>query len=95
MFVVFLRFSAAKAKAPELMAGHNAWIAEGFEDGVFLTVGGLQPAAGGAILAHGEDRETLTARVARDPFVAEDVVKPEIFEISPARADPRLDFLLA
>jgi hypothetical protein len=30
-----------------------------------------------------------------DPFVAEGVVSAEILEITPSRADARLDFLLA
>ena len=47
MFVVTLKF-ADKAKAPSLMDGHNAWIARGFDEGVFLLAGGLAPAAGGA-----------------------------------------------
>ena len=43
MFVVLLRFSANKAKAPELMDAYNAWINRGIEDGVFRVVGSLQP----------------------------------------------------
>ncbi|MBS0517662.1 MAG: hypothetical protein JSR90_03160 [Proteobacteria bacterium] len=93
MFVVLLRFSANKAKAPQLMEGHNAWIRRGFEDGVFLMVGGLKPAVGGGILAHNTSLPDLQARVGEDPFVAEDVVGAEILEIAPARTDPRLAFL--
>lgn len=92
MFVMFLKFTD-KSKAAASMEAHKQWIAKGFEDGVFLTVGTLEPAAGGAILASGLDREALDKRLAEDPFVAEGVVSPEIFEISPARTDPRLDFL--
>ena len=92
MFVVFLKF-ADKSKAAASMEAHNQWIAKGFDDGVFLTVGSLQPNAGGAILANGLDRDALDARLAEDPFVAEGVVTPETFEISPARTDPRLEFL--
>ncbi|MGI9480235.1 MAG: YciI family protein [Hyphomicrobiaceae bacterium] len=92
MFVVFLRF-ADKSKAPAAMEAHNRWIASGFEDGAFLAVGSLQPAAGGAILATGLTREALDERIGNDPFVIEGVVKPEIFEVTTARTDPRLDFL--
>ena len=77
------------------MDGHNAWIRDGFEAGVFLAVGSLQPNAGGGILAHNTTREALDARIAADPFVAEDVVTAEVLEITPARTDPRLDFLKA
>src|SRR5688572_23755821 len=56
MFVITLRF-ADKTKAPQFMDGHNAWIKRGFDDGVFLLVGSLQPNAGGAILAHNASPE--------------------------------------
>ena len=95
MYLILLTFGANKAKAPDHMAGHNAWIAKGMSDGVFLLVGSLQPQAGGAILAHGEDRDAIAARVAADPFVAEGVVTPTIHEITPGKADPRLAFLLS
>jgi uncharacterized protein YciI len=94
MFVVLLRFSNNKAQASRFMEGHNAWIRRGIEDGVFLLVGSLQPNAGGAVLAHGMSLPDLQARVAEDPFVEEDVVRAEILEIAPARADERLSFLL-
>ena len=94
MFIVTLRF-ADKAKAPQLMEGHNAWIARGFEEGVFLLTGSLQPQAGGAILAHNISRDDLERRVQEDPFVAEGVVGVDILEITPGRVDERLAFLKA
>lgn len=94
MFVVTLRFSSNKARAPTFMEAHNAWIARGFEDGVFLLVGGLGAGEGGAILAHQAQRPELERRVADDPFVAHGIVDAEIIEISAARADDRLSFLL-
>lgn len=94
MFMIFLKFSTNKPKAQQFMAAHTAWIERGLQDGVFLVVGSLQPNAGGAILAHGETSEEIRARVAQDPFVAEDIVTAEIVEITPNRADDRLRFLL-
>lgn len=75
MFIVFLRFSDSKSQAGEFMEGHNAWIKSGFDDGVFLVAGSLQPGAGGGI-------------------VAQNVVTAEIVEITPAKTDGRLSFLL-
>ena len=94
MFVVLLRFGENKSKAPEFMGAHKEWIGRGFDDGVFLVIGSLQPAMGGAIVAHNTSREDLVARVGEDPFVVEGVAVPDIFEIDPARADERLEFLL-
>lgn len=92
MFLIALKF-ADKSKAAQHMEAHNAWIRQGFDDGVFLLVGGLQPNAGGAVLVDTMSRSDLEARLAADPFVAEGVVNAEIFEITPGRVDPRLEFL--
>lgn len=94
MFVIALRFKD-KTGAPGLMDGHNAWIRRGFDDGVFLLVGSLQPNAGGVILAQASSPEEIAARVQDDPFVAEGVVDAEILVIAPGRTDERLAFLKA
>lgn len=86
-------FSNSKAAAPEFMAAHNEWIAQGFADGVFQCVGSLVPAAGGAHLAFGESREMLEARVDADYFVQNDVVIAEITEGDVKKTVNALDFL--
>jgi uncharacterized protein YciI len=95
MLVTFLKFAENRAAAPEIMAAHNDWIAQGFADGVFLCIGSLQPAAGGAILAHGESRADHDARIAADPFVVEGIVTAETYVIDPKRTVAALDFLKA
>ena len=94
MFIVFLRFSSNKQQAGQLMDGHNQWLKQGFDDGVFLLSGSLQPNQGGGIIAHNTTHAELESRVNDDPFVKEDVVSAEIMEITPAKADERLQFLL-
>ena len=94
MFIVLLRFSGNKGQAGQLMDGHNEWIRRGFDDGVFLVVGSLQPNLGGGIVAHNTTLSDLQSRVNNDPFVAENIVSAEILEISPSKADERLKFLL-
>lgn len=93
MFIVFLRFSDNKAKPPQLLEQHNAWIGKGFDSGIFLLAGSLQPSAGGTLLVHNIDQERLEALLQEDPFVAERVVQAEIHEVTPGRVDERLLFL--
>lgn len=95
MFTILLTFSDNRAKVSQFMEGHKQWINQGFDDDVFLVVGSLQPNRGGGILAHNTTFEELTARVNADPFVTENIVEAEIIEITPARADERLEFLMA
>jgi len=94
MFVVLLKFSDNKSKATQIMEGHKEWIQRGFNDGVFLLTGSLQPNLGGGILAHNTSLPDLQSRVNNDPFVVENVVDAEILEITPSEADARLNFLL-
>jgi uncharacterized protein YciI len=94
MFVVLLKFSGNKAQAGQFMDGHKKWIKRGFDDGVFLLMGNLQPGLGGAIVAHRTSLPELQARVNDDPFVAQKVVSADILEIAPSKADQRLEFLL-
>lgn len=94
MFVVLLRFSDNKSRAGDHMDGHNQWIQQGFEDGVFLLVGSLQPNLGGSVIAHKTSLPELQERVNNDPFVAEKIVNAEILEIDPKKADNRLNFLI-
>ena len=94
MYIIFLKFSANKSRASQLMDGHRAWIKRGFDDGVFLLAGSLEPGLGGGVLVHNTSLADLQARVNDDPFVALDVVKAEIIELDPGKADARLQFLV-
>jgi uncharacterized protein YciI len=93
MFVALLKFSANRSQAGRFLDGHNAWIKRGFDDGVFVLVGRLQPNLGGGIVAHNTSLSDLQARISDDPFVAQDVVTAEILEITPGQTDGRLAFL--
>jgi len=94
MFIVLLKFSDNKAAASEHMEGHKAWLKQGFDNGVFLLAGSLQPNLGGGILAHNASLSELQQRVNDDPFVAENVVNAEIIALAATKADERLRFLL-
>ena len=94
MYIMFLKFSANKSRASQFMDGHKAWVKRGFDDGVFLLAGSLKPGLGGGILAHNTSLADLKGRVNDDPFVAEDVVRAEIFELDPGMAEERLQFLI-
>ncbi len=93
MFIVFLKFSENKSQAGQFMEAHNQWIAQGFDDGVFLLAGTLQPKAGGAIIASSTTLEKLEKRMGEDPFVINRVVTAQINEVTPGKVDDRLSFL--
>lgn len=94
MFVIFLKFSDNSNRAKDFMSGHMAWLKRGFDEGMFLVAGSLQPDLGGGIIARNLVLPDLEAFVEEDPFVAENVVKAEIHQITPSRVDERVKFLL-
>lgn len=95
VYAVLLTFAENRDESEKHKIGHRDWLTRGFDDGVFLLAGRLQPDRGGFLLCHSTNRADLDARLAADPFVAGKVVSAEILEVSPARADPRLGFLAA
>ena len=94
MFVVLLEFSGNKALAGQHMESHTAWLQRGFDEGVFLAAGSLQPHRGGAILVRNTPRPELESRLDDDPFVVHGVVSRKILEITPSKAVEELSFLL-
>ena len=95
MYIILLKFSDNKDQASQFMEGHKAWLKRGFDDGVFLAAGSLQPNAGGGIMAHNASMPDLLDRINEDPFVSENIVKAEILEITPSMAAEPMEFLLA
>ena len=94
MYFVSLKFSDNRATAAQFMQAHNEWLQRGFAEGVFLLSGTLQPKLGGGIIAHNTSLDELRERVNSDPFVVERVVAAEIVELTPSKAERRLEFLL-
>lgn len=94
MYIISLKFSSNKPNAGQYMGAHKTWIDQGFNDGVFLISGSLQPNLGGGIIVKNCTLEEITERVKLDPFVMHDVVKAEITEFSPAKTSEELEFLL-
>jgi uncharacterized protein YciI len=95
MHIVLLRFGPNKAQAPQWLAQHNQWLQAGLDDGAFVLAGSLEGGAGGLLLAVGEDRDGLMARLQRDPFVAQGVVNVEVLGVTPSRTAPALAALLS
>lgn len=94
MFIVLLKFSDNSDQADNYMEGHKRWVRQGFEEGIFLLAGSLQPGLGGGIIAHNVSLSQLQRIVNEDPFVSANVVSAQILEITPSLADERLQFLV-
>jgi len=94
LYLIVVDYLVPLAQVEAQLEPHRAWVDQGFADGVFLLSGPCVPREGGAIIAHGEDRAAIEARVATDPFHTAGVARHRIVEVAARRADPRLGFLL-
>ncbi|KZN70430.1 YciI family protein [Pseudoalteromonas luteoviolacea] len=94
MFIIQLKFSDNQSLAKDFIKDHKAWLQTWFDKGVFILSGSLKPAAGGVIIAVNVNKTEIESIVFEDPFVIENVVKPEVIELSPSQCDERLAFLL-
>jgi len=70
MFIVILKFGGNEALAAKLMEAHMACIKQGFDDGVFLVGGDIQPDLGGALIPHGVSRVELEKPISRSGYQA-------------------------
>jgi uncharacterized protein YciI len=93
MFIILLTYKKPLDQVDRHLGDHKAWVRQGFEEGVFILAGAQRPRTGGVLLATGNDRPAIQARVDRDPFLLAGVATVEIIEIAPSTLDARLDWL--
>jgi uncharacterized protein YciI len=84
LFIVFLRFGAARSQAGAWMEQHNRWLRHGIEAGHVFLAGSLEAGQGGALIMANLSRAEVDARLQEDPFVSEGVVVPEVHAITPS-----------
>ena len=76
------------------LPSHVEWLKRGYSDGVFLASGRRVPRTGGVILARGEDRDAIEARLREDPFQRLGLAQVEIIPFEPSMAvDAFADFI--
>ncbi|WP_305857377.1 YciI family protein [Balneatrix alpica] len=95
MFIVTLKFAAQAAAAKDHLSGHQAWLQQGFDQGLCLLAGSLVEPKGGALLLQSQDRAEVEAWLAQDPFVQHQVVEADIIQVVPSRCSEPLRFLMS
>ena len=92
MFILSLTYTAPLSEVDAHIEPHMAWVAGGYDSGVFLASGRKEPRSGGVILAAGE-RSQLETLIATDPFVLAGVAEYEIIEVQLSRTATGLEGL--
>lgn len=68
------------AQIDAAMNPHMAWLNKHYASGAFVASGRKVPRDGGVILATGDDRASIEAIVAEDPFVARGLASVRVIE---------------
>lgn len=92
MFVIELTYKVDLGQIDAAMKPHVAWLNKHYASGAFIASGRKVPRDGGVILATGEDRASVEAIVAEDPFVARGLADVRVIQF---RTSQRADDLPA
>jgi uncharacterized protein YciI len=82
MFIVTLTYLKPVDEVDALMAGHIAWLDQGYADGLFVASGRRVPRTGGVILARSGDERALRETLARDPFAVHGAARFDVVEFA-------------
>ncbi|MGV9560073.1 YciI family protein [Streptomyces sp. NPDC003401] len=91
MFVLELTYTAPLDAVDAVLPDHVAWLDEQYAREVFLASGRKNPRDGGVILAVAEDRATIEAVAAGDPFVLAGVCAYRVTEFEATKTAPALE----
>jgi uncharacterized protein YciI len=94
MFVIELIYKADLAEIDAAMRAHMAYLKKYYAAGQFLISGRKVPREGGIILALGESREEVEARVREDPFVSRGLADFRVIEFRESQRADSIDALL-
>ncbi len=82
-FLIFLRYKAPIEIVEKHTDAHRAFLKSQYDAGVLLISGPFVPRTGGMLWGQAEDRSTIDAMIARDPFHLEGVADYEVIEFKP------------
>ena len=93
MFIVTLTYLKPVEEVDALMAGHIAWLDEGYASGLFVASGRRVPRTGGVIVARSGDEAALRAFLVRDPFAVHGAARFDIVEFNATKTAAGLEAL--
>lgn len=94
IYVAVLTYVRPLEEIDAQLPAHVDWLKRGYADGVFLASGRRIPRTGGVILARGESREAIEARLREDPFQRLGLAQVEIIPFEPSMTADALAGLL-
>lgn len=83
MFIAILTYKKPLSEVDRFLAAHREYLAKHYAAGDFIASGPQTPRVGGVIMIKAENRITVDAIIAQDPFNINDVADYQIVEFTP------------
>jgi uncharacterized protein YciI len=82
-FIVEITYLLPVEQLAEIVPVHRAFLKRGYEQGLLLCSGPLNPRTGGMVIARAESLEALQAFFSQDPYLAQPVARHRYVEFDP------------
>lgn len=94
-YILNLTYTRPLAEVELLIDEHSHYLQSAFDRGDFLLSGRKDPWTGGIILAKASSQEAIQAIIAQDPLLKANVIRYEVIEFHPTRANADFSSVLA
>lgn len=83
MFIAILTYKKPLSEVDLFLAAHREYLAEHYAAGDFIASGPQTPRVGGVIMIKADNRATVDAIIAKDPFNINGISDYQIVEFTP------------
>lgn len=90
-FIIEITYTAPPDKMAEIRPQHRAYIQTGFDCGLLLFSGPMEPMTGGIVVARMNSLSDVTDFFAQDPYNIADVAAYRFIEFKPVFFQPPLE----
>ncbi len=83
MFIAILKYKKSLEEVDRFLQAHRDYLAEHYAAGNFISSGPQTPRVGGVIMIKAENRISVDAIIAQDPFNINGIADYQIIEFTP------------
>jgi uncharacterized protein YciI len=89
-FLVEITYTAPLTAIDAAVSAHRAFLQGGYDHGLLLMSGPMNPRSGGVVIARGESVEAIKAFFHNDPYQRQGLASYRIVEFTPVKHQPQI-----
>ncbi len=90
-FIVFIKYTAGLDKIDEILPEHRKFLQTGYDKGLLLFSGPMNPRTGGIAAARGQSADEIKSFFSNDPYSIGGCAEYNIMEFNPVKRQNFLD----